>query len=150
MFAREALPQLIERYVNVGQLRIVWNDFAWYGEESRVAAQAAGCAGREGLFWGYHDLLYANQRGINQGQFSSSNLKQWAADLGLNSESFSACLDAGEDLPAIREDLATGRAAGVNATPVFVINGQRLVGPQRFDAFRQVIATKLAEAGYAS
>ena len=60
------LPQLIEQYVGAGQMRIVWNDFAWYGDESRVAAQAARCAAREGLFWGYHDILYAHQRGINQ------------------------------------------------------------------------------------
>jgi protein-disulfide isomerase len=138
------LPQLIERYVGTGQVRIVWNDFAWFGDESRVAAQAARCAAREGLFWGYHDLLYANQRGINQGQFSTANLKQWAAGLGLGPEPFNACLDAGEDLPSIRDDLANGRSIGIVATPVFDINGERLFGPQSVETFAQVIDAKLA------
>jgi|SRR5215204_2258727 len=146
MFTREVLPQLVERYVDAGQLQIVWNDFAWYGEESRVAAQAARCAAKEGLFWGYHDTLYAHQRGINQGQFSSTNLKQWAADLGLSPEPFNACLDAGDDVPSIQEDLVNGRSKGVIATPVFDINGERLFGPQGIEAFAGIIDAKLAQA----
>jgi protein-disulfide isomerase len=141
------LPQLIERYVGTGQLRVVWNDFAWIGDESRTAAQAARCAGQEGLFWGYHDLLYWNQRGYNQGQFSSANLKQFAVDLGLSPEPFNACLDAAADISSIRSDLATGRSMGITATPVFIINGQRIAGPQSFETFAQIIDAKLAEAG---
>jgi protein-disulfide isomerase len=141
------LPQLIDRYVSTGQLRITWNDFAWYGDESRVAAQAARCAAHEDMFWGYRDILYANQRGINQGRFSSANLKQWARDLGLSPEAFDACLDAGEDIPSIREDLARGRSLGITATPVFIINGQRVFGPQNVAIFTQIIESKLLEAG---
>jgi protein-disulfide isomerase len=139
------LPTLIEKYVSTGQLRIVWHDFAWIGDESRLAAQAARCAAREGLFWGYHDMLYWNQRGYNQGHFSSANLKQWATDLGLSQEYFDACLDAAEDIPSIRDDLTYGRSLGITATPVFDINGQRIFGPRSIEAFSRVIDAKLAE-----
>ncbi len=98
-----------------------------------MAAQAARCAGQEELFWDYHDLLFWNQRGYNQGQFSSANLKQFAVDLGLSPEPFSACLDSAEDLPSIRDDLTNGRSIGIIATPVFVINGERLVAAKRRD-----------------
>jgi protein-disulfide isomerase len=93
-------------------------------------------------------MLFANQRGVNQGQFSNANLKGWASDLGLSPEPFNNCLDAAEDLPAIRDDLAVGRSAGVNVTPVFFVNGQRLVGYQRFETLSPVIDAKLIEAGY--
>jgi len=73
-------PELVRRYIDTGQVKLVWHDFAWIGEESRLAAQAARCAGRQGKFWEYHDLLYNRQRGENQGQFSPANLQTYAAE----------------------------------------------------------------------
>lgn len=140
-------PQLIEKYAGTGHVKFVWHDFAWIGEESRLAAQGARCAGREGMFWGFHDMLYANQRGYNQGQFSAANLKRYAADLGLNTDAFGACLDAAEDVGTIRSDLAAARAAGITATPLFIINGERVAGPQSVELFSEIIDAKLSEAG---
>ena len=105
-------PELVKRYVDEGKVKLVWRDFAWIGEESRLAAQAARCAGRQGMFWEYHDHLYNNQRGENRGQFAAANLRQFAATLGLDSPSFDSCLEAGEDLPAIQQELATARQRG--------------------------------------
>jgi protein-disulfide isomerase len=141
-------PQLIEAYVSSGKLRIVWHDFAWIGQESRLAAQAARCAGGQNRFWAYHDHLFQNQRGENAGQFSPSNLKSYALMLGLDPTTFATCLDAGADLPAIREDLATARAQGITATPSFLLNGQRLVGALNPGAFAQAIEAELQRVGH--
>ena len=139
------LPSLISSYINAGQLKFVWHDFTWIGEESRTSAQAARCAGQQGLFWGYHDTLYNSQRGYNQGQFSSGNLIGFATDLGLDTEAFSACLTAAEDAQAIRDDFSAGRSMGIVATPVFIINGQhRVAGPQSFEFFSRMIESILA------
>ena len=119
-------PELVKRYVETGRLRLVWHDFAWQGEESVQAAQAARCAARQGKFWEYHDHLYRNQRGANTGQFSPANLKQFAADLGLDTASFSTCVEQGLDLAAIQADRNAARARGAPATPYFLINGRPL------------------------
>jgi protein-disulfide isomerase len=121
-------PQIVEKYVNPGKVKLVWHDFTWIGRESQQAAQAARCAGREGKFWEYHDYLYHHQRGENQGQFSPANLKRFAGEVGLDAAAFDACLDKGEDLPAIREDLGVARSKNLLGTPGFVINGQTLYG----------------------
>jgi len=140
-------PEIIKRYVETRKVKLVWHDFAWIGSESRQAAQAARCAGRQGKFWEYHDHLYDNQRGENRGQFSNDNLKRFAGDVGLDGVAFSTCLERAEDLPAIQQDLATARAEGITATPSFKLNGQRLVGARSIDAFVQVIDAELAKVG---
>ena len=140
-------PEIISRYVETGKVKLVWHDFAWIGSESRQAAQAARCAGRQGKFWEYHDHLFNNQRGENRGQFSADNLKRFAGEIGLHGGDFSACLERGEDLPAIQQDLATARAEGITATPSFKVNGQRLVGARSVDAFVQAIDAELAKLG---
>jgi protein-disulfide isomerase len=140
-------PEIITKYVETGKVKLVWHDFAWIGSESRQAAQAARCAGRQGKFWEYHDHLFNNQRGENRGQFSAENLQKFAADLGLNAGEFASCLEAAEDIPAIQAELANARGEGIRATPSFRVNGQQLVGARSMDAFSQAIDAELAKVG---
>ena len=140
-------PEIIKRYVETGKVKLVWHDFAWIGSESRQAAQAARCAGRQGRFWEYHDHLFNNQRGENRGQFAPENLKRFATDLGLERAAFESCLDRAEDIPSIQQDLATARTEGITATPSFRVNGQRRVGARTVDAFVQAIDAELARLG---
>ena len=140
-------PELAKRYIDEGKVKLVWHDFAWIGEESRLSAQAARCAGRQGKFWEYHDHLYNNQRGENGGQFAAPNLRQFAATLGLDTAAFDSCLERGEDVPAIQQELTAARSEGIAATPSFKVNGQRLVGARGIEAFAQAIDAELAKLG---
>lgn len=138
-FSRSIRPQIVEAYVDTGRARIVWHDFAWIGAESRAAANAARCAGDQGRFWEYHDLVYANQAGENQGAFSTANLKAFGAELGLEPVPFEACVDGGTYAAAVQADLADVRQLGLTGTPTFVIGTQRIVGAQRFEVFQAAI-----------
>jgi protein-disulfide isomerase len=140
-------PELVKQYVESGKVKFVWHDFAWIGDESRLAAQAARCAGRQGKFWEYHDHLYANQRGENRGQFAAPGLKQFAAELQLELAAFESCLDGGPDLAAIQQELTTAREQGIVATPVFVLNGQRMAGARSFQQLSRAIEAELAKGG---
>jgi len=73
----------LANYVKDGKVKLVSRDFAFLGEESLKAAEAARCAGDQGKFWEYHDYLFTHQKGENQGNFSSLNLKTYAKELGL-------------------------------------------------------------------
>jgi protein-disulfide isomerase len=135
-------------YIQPGKVKLVWHDFTWIGEESRTAAQAARCAGEQDQFWAYHDYLYAHQRGENSGQFSSQNLKSFAAAINLpDPAAFNACLDSGKDLPAIREAFNQGRARGIVATPYFLIDGQPREGLPSLNQFSALLDAELARAG---
>jgi protein-disulfide isomerase len=42
-------------------VRLVFKNYPFLGADSRTAAVAAECAGAQGLFWGFHDLVFADQ-----------------------------------------------------------------------------------------
>lgn len=137
----------MKRYVDAGKVKLVWHDFAWIGQESRAAAQAARCAGRQGKFWQYHDHLFRSQRGENQGQFAPANLRAFAAAVGLDGPQFGSCLEQAPDGSAIQQALQEGRQRGVTATPAFFVNGQRLAGARSAETFAQAIDAELKKLG---
>lgn len=137
----------MERYVENGTVRYEWRDFAYLGQESMNAALAARAAQEQGRFWEYHDVLYENQRSVNSGVFSDEAFVGLAEEVGLDTEQFEAALTSGRYESVVQSDLREAQNAGIQGTPSFTINGQRLVGPQPLEAFEQLIEAELTKAG---
>lgn len=142
---------LIDQYVNTGKVRFVWKDYAFLGQESTWAAEAARCANDQGKFWAYHDYLYNHQGQENSGAFSKTNLKKFAVALGLNATEFNTCLDSDAYASAVQKETQAGSAIGVNGTPATFINGQLVadtngnsVGAAPFATFQAIIDKLLA------
>jgi protein-disulfide isomerase len=140
-------PELVERYVENGTVRYEWRDFAYLGQESVNAALAARAAQEQGRFWEYHDVLYENQGSVNSGAFSDEALVGFAEEVGLDTEQFVAALTSGRYESIVQSDLREAQNAGIQGTPSFTINGQRIVGPQPLNAFEQLIEAELTKAG---
>jgi protein-disulfide isomerase len=153
VFSRNIKPELKARFFDTGIARLVWHDFAWYGRESLTAANAARCAGEQDMFWEYHDVLFVNQRGENQGAFSNENVKFFGEQLGLETASFDQCVDDNRYRDAIDADGSRVRRLGLNGTPSFIIgdpssaSAQRIVGAQSVEVFEQAIEAELIRAG---
>jgi protein-disulfide isomerase len=139
-------PELVQRYVEDGTLKMEWRDFAYLGQESVNAALAARAAQKQGKFWEYHDALYANQGSINGGTFSDEKLTDLARQVGLDAETFESDFTSRRFEQVVQSDFREGQNAGIQATPSFNINGQMLVGPQPLEAFEQVIEEELRKA----
>ncbi len=137
-FVTNTWPQIDAQYVQSGQVRFGFWNFAFLGPESTWAAEAAECAADQGKFWEYHDKLYSSQMGENQGAFNKDNLKAFAAELGLDTQAFNACLDSGKYTALIQEDANTA-GAYAHSAPTFLVNDQSIVGAKSFEVFRQVI-----------
>ncbi|MBS3117747.1 DsbA family protein [Candidatus Woesearchaeota archaeon] len=142
-FFEQTLPLIEERYIKTGKVRFVYKDFPLESihPQALPAASAARCAGEQGKFWDYHDLIFNNQALL-----SDTNYKQWAEQLGLDMDDFSSCYDSGKYVNDIRADLQEGSRAGVQGTPGFLINGQLVSGAQPFANFEQVIEAELSAA----
>jgi protein-disulfide isomerase len=89
------------------------------------AHEAALAAGAQGKFWEMHDLLFENQAKLTR-----VDLLEYANVLGLEQSAFQQALDNHTYRPIIERDLAGSKGLGVTSTPVFFVNGRRLVGPQ--------------------
>lgn len=113
-------------YQDKGKAQIIYRHFAFIGGESFTAADAAECATEQNKFWEYADLVFKRQAGENKGQFSTANLKKWAADVpGLDSAAFSSCVDSNRTDAVVRTDTAEGTRRGVTGTPTFFVNGKK-------------------------
>ena len=82
-FFKETEQTALANYIKDGKVKLISRDFAFLGDESLKAAEAARCAADQGKFWEYHDYLFTHQNGENKGNFSNLNLKTYAKALGL-------------------------------------------------------------------
>jgi protein-disulfide isomerase len=142
-FAIGTGQQIIDKYGETGQVRFEYNHYAFLGPESIRAAEAAECANEQGAFWDYHDTLFLNQNGENQGALSDSNLANFAARIGLDEAAFTECLDSGKYREDIEESLNTGVELGVQSTPSFIVNGELVRGALPFEEFDRIIESAL-------
>lgn len=142
-FFKETESVLRENYIKTGKVKFIYRDFAFLGPESLWAANAARCAAEQGKFWQYHDYLFNNQSGENQGAFSKNNLKSFASALGLDKEKFNTCLDSDKYLEEIKKETKAGGEAGVQGTPASFINGKIYVGALPTATFIQMIDDEL-------
>jgi protein-disulfide isomerase len=139
VYATGAGPQIEEAYVKQGKVRFGYWNYAILGDESKWAAEASECASDQGKFWEYHDILFKNQSGENQGAFVKDNLKKFANELGLDTQAFAECLDSGKYTKLVEEFSYIASQLGVRSTPSFLVNGQPVVGAQSFEDFKKLI-----------
>lgn len=106
---------------------------------AKYLAAAARCAGEQGKFWEFQDLLYAS----GKTDLTRDDVMAMAKNLGLDMERFAQSLDSGRFIADVEQDLADVRKAGVNATPTFIINGKLHPGSLSFEAFSDLIDSLL-------
>ena len=104
------------------------------------ASEAANCAGVQGKYWEYHDLLFASK------QYEIPDLKQYARKLNLNGAAFDKCLDTGEQAGTVRAQLAEFEKFGLAGTPAFFVNGRFLSGAVDYATLRSVVEQELSAA----
>jgi protein-disulfide isomerase len=105
------------------------------------AAEAARCAGEQGKFWEYHDLLFAGQDRLDQ-----AGLMDKARTLKLDDRQFESCLSSDKYKGLVQQDVQEGMRAGVLGTPAFFINGVFLSGLVPQSTFESVIQEQLPSA----
>jgi protein-disulfide isomerase len=129
LFATTAEIRLREEYIKPGRILFIYRSFPIVdnyvasGNESHLAALAALCAGDQNMFWEYHDILYQNQSGENEGAFNMARLQAFAAQLHLDSMQFNQCLSNQTHLDVINADVQRAKALRLNGTPSFFVNG---------------------------
>jgi len=143
--AAEVVPRLDTDYLATGKAKLIFKNFAFLGQESRWAAEAAACAGDQEKFWEYHNKLFEEQNGENKGTFEVENLKRFAAEIGLNQGDFNTCFDEGKYTGQIADETSEAERRGVNSTPTFFV-GQDPVD-STYDAISTAIEAALATPG---
>lgn len=136
-FCASTIPALHEALKNNAsqvQLILKHNPLSIH-PDSMLAHQAALAAGEQGRFWEMHDLLFAHQRKVKL-----PDLLEYARQLHLNVPLFQKRLESGYYKTAVEQDIAMAEAVGVEGTPTFFINGQKLTGAQPVERLQSMIS----------
>jgi protein-disulfide isomerase len=131
-FCGAAYPIVKEVQSRMGdRLRFVFRNFPITTSHPHAehAAEAAEAAGSQGKFWDMHDLLYENQKRLDD-----ADLHAYAEQLRLDVRSFDGDLAGHVHAERVREDFMSGVRSGVNGTPTFYINGSRHDGGYQLES----------------
>ncbi len=142
-FHKEVFPAIKAKYIDTGKVKFIYMDYAFLGQESLDAAEAAKCANEQGKFWEYHNEIYNSQTGQSRGVFNSDVFKGFAQKIGLNVTQFTECTLGSKYDKTISEELALGSKYGISGTPGFLIGKQMVKGSSSVTAFEQAIDSQL-------
>ena len=148
VFFQSIEKDILKNYVDTGKVKIIFKDYNIIGEDSVKASQGAHCANDQGLFWEYHDILYSNWTGENNGWASGTNLAIFAQQIGLNMNQWSECMNKGSHSQIILKSNNDARTLELTGTPAFfVINSEgkvsKLFGAQPFEVFKRTFDSQL-------
>jgi protein-disulfide isomerase len=133
------LKKVLAKYE--GQVNLAYHDLPLRDihPQAQLAAEAGRCAGEQGKFWEYHDLLLENQN-----KLAREDLVGYARTLKLDDKQLDSCLSFGRYRPLIEQERQLGLKAGLTGTPGFLINGKLLSGNLPQDSFEKFIQEALA------
>jgi protein-disulfide isomerase len=138
-YCQKVNPQIEEMKKDYGdKVAIVYKDFPLpMHHSSEKAAEAARCAGEQGKFWEYHDVLFYSK------QVDVDSLKEHARVLKLNGDAFDTCLDSGSQAKAVKQDLEEGKSLGLTGTPSFFVNGHFVSGVIDYATLKDMVNQQL-------
>ncbi len=146
-FFHDTENSIVENYIKTGKVKMLFKDFTIIGQDSVVAAHASHCAGEQGKFWEYHDVLYNHWTGENNGWASSDNQLKFAKDLGLDVEKFTECNSSEKYMKMIQTSAKDAKTLGLTGTPGFIVIGAnnkivKIPGAQPYEVFVKVLDSK--------
>ena len=90
-----------------------------------------------------HELLFEKAQEWSGQENAIELFEEYAAELGLDTEAFAACLESGETADQVQAELEQGEAVGVGGVPAFFINDWFVSGAQPFEVFQETIEAAL-------
>ena len=130
-------------YIDSGKVNYVYRDFPLNGHDSVLAAEASYCAGDQGKYWSYHNLLFNNWAGENTGWININSLIKFATKANLDISEFNKCLDTHKYYQKVMDNESYANKIGINATPSFLIFDDkeliRIIGAEQLNKFQSVI-----------
>lgn len=139
-----ALEQLLEERGD--QVRFVFRHFPLMTIHANAlpGALATEAAGRQGKFWAMHDYLYENQSEWSSDPNPEQRFVEYAGKLGLDTAKFINDYRDSSLEKKIMDQYRSGVHSGVQGTPTFFLDGEKIVSPGNYDELKQLIDSKLA------
>lgn len=124
------------------RLRFIFRNFPLSKSHPHAftAAVAAEAAGRQGKFWEMHDIIFENQRSLED-----ASIIRYAESIDLDMKRFEHDIQQKANIDKVHNDFESGMRSGVNRTPTFFINGKKYDGDWEGEALLQYLKTLLMD-----
>jgi len=137
--AQSFLRQVLEAYPK--DVRLCFKHFPLGGHtNSRLAAEAATAAQKQGKFWPYSDKLWDKADSL-----TPAILEKIAKEVGLDVARWRSDLSSEETKARVSQDKAEGLALGINSTPTIYINGRKYSGRHDIESISDWIDEELGK-----
>ncbi|HIE46647.1 MAG: DsbA family protein [Nitrosopumilus sp.] len=148
VFFHSTEDDILKNYVETGKVRMIFKDYNIIGPDSITASHGTHCANEQELFWEYHDILYSNWTGENNGWASSENLLKFAKEINLDIDEWSECMINTPHSQTILASNNDARDLGITGTPAFFVIGPdgkvtKLFGAQPYEVFQKTFEIEL-------
>jgi len=139
--AARDVQEMLARYPDT--VRFVFRNFpiAQLHPHAEQAAEAAEAAGAQGKFWPMYELLLQPASHLDL-----ASLLDYAADLGLDVGRFRTEISGQAYAAKIERDVREGVRDGVNATPKFYVDGERIDGKVPLEGLEDAIRAAVRAA----
>ena len=146
---RSTLAPIKDRYAQ--QVRFVFKHFPMdqacnphvkrtHHPRACAAAYASQCAQHQDAFWPYQDLLFKNQKSLED-----QDLRHYAETLGLDLTAFDACLEGAQVKQEVLADVTLGSELSLIGTPRTYVNRRQFRGAVSSSILDAAIRVELGE-----
>lgn len=121
------INSIAEDYKN--ELAVVFRNYTIDSHQNALsAAAAAESANLQGKFWEMHNLIYDNQTEWSNASVTERNdlYLSYAKQLGLDETKFTEGMKDTSVRKKIEFDKSVAKAAGLDSTPYFILNGEKI------------------------
>ena len=128
-----------------GEVAFVYRHFPLNGihPNAEFAARAAQAAGKQGKFWEMHDLLFEKQDEWAKVANVQTLFESYANLLGISVEQFRVDWTSAEIKDFVKSQREHSIQIGLQGTPTFFVNGEKIQNPSSAEQLRSIIQAAL-------
>ncbi|OGM98818.1 MAG: hypothetical protein A2915_01550 [Candidatus Yanofskybacteria bacterium RIFCSPLOWO2_01_FULL_41_34] len=143
-YASPIVQELVKAYKNNPNVNFVFRNFPLpQHSNAMISAEASEAARVQGKFLEMSEMLYGRQNEWSGNSKALEIFIGYAKELGLDINLFTDSVSQEKFKDIIIKDRSDGQALGVNSTPSFFINGEKLNGIPGLEEFKKIIDGKL-------
>lgn len=142
-FYTDTFPAIKSQYIDTGKVKFVFRDFPLedLNPLDPLAAESAECVGAQGGDAAYFQMWNELSSTLEEPSYELYN--QLALNIGYDIHS---CLDNHQMTGEVAADFNDAVSLGLEGSPTFFVNDQRINGAYPFEVFQQAIETELSES----
>jgi len=144
----ESLKKIMTEYKDYGYFEFRNMPIDTLHPNTRLLSNASMCANAQNKFWEMFDEIFSNfdsRKEISDDTELMKTIYNYGKDIGLNMDDFSKCYDEKRFDKIIDKDFIDGVSYGVDSTPTFFINGNKVPGAityENWESFFQLSIEK--------